>query len=95
MEISLRVKCLLIFMMRLYGQCLQKLVRAEDRPVWDYSRVQNWHYDTKMEVVILMPEDFVEARNYYFYLKKYPERHKTTAFTAWHRNCSFQISYGN
>jgi hypothetical protein len=42
-----------------------------------------------MEVVISMPEDFVEARNYYFDLKKYPERHKSTTFTAWHRNCSF------
>jgi hypothetical protein len=53
---------------------------------WDYSQVQCWAYSLSMDVVILMPEDYVMARNYYFDKNHpdYKDRDKIVAFTAWH-----------
>lgn len=51
---------------------------------WNYSTVLHWKYSLNVDVVILMPDDFIEARNYYFDKDKYSDRDRIVAFTVWH-----------
>jgi hypothetical protein len=55
-----------------------------DKEVWDYSKVKNWNYTLTLDVVILMHEEFIVARDYYFE-EGYKDREKVVAFTVWHR----------
>lgn len=59
-------------------------VSSWSQDVWDYTKVKHWRYDIKVEIIILMPEDFRVARDYYFDINKHPERGKYVAFTTWY-----------
>lgn len=75
----------LVLLLLLFTNVWAGDVTSTDKGIWDYSKVKNWHYKINMEVIMLMPEDFVEARNHYFDLNKYPDRHRIVAFTVWHQ----------
>ena len=65
---------------------LRSVAYAQEKELYDYTKFkQYWHYDIKVEIIILMPEDFKVARDYYFDIEKHPDRHSYVAFTAWYR----------
>ena len=55
------------------------------KEVLDYSKVKYWKYSLSFDVVILMPEDFIALRNYYWDKDKHEDRDTIVAFTAWHK----------
>lgn len=76
----------IVLLLFLYGMMALVLrLHAQEKKTYDYQQFKHWHYDIKVEVIILMPEDFKTVRDYYFDIEKHPKRHKYVAFTTWYR----------
>lgn len=51
--------------------------------LWDYSKFTHWEYDLKFKVVILFPEEFKLAVDYYFVGESKKIRSTVVAFTVY------------
>ena len=55
-------------------------------PLWEYSKFTHWEYDLNFKVVILFPEEFELAVDYYFSKESEKIRRTVVAFTVYHGN---------